>query len=101
MKLRVKHKLMLLALQPLIVTTGMAISAYWQLEKITETSQKLTQERLKPIGRLNHIARLYTKHVVDLAHKSRSQMLLWDDARNHFYFQSDFAALFFKKLTQP
>ena len=78
MKLRVKHKLILLALLPLIVTTGMAISAYWQLEKVTETSQKLTEERLKPIWRLNRIARLYTQHVVDVAHKSRSQMLLWE-----------------------
>lgn len=82
MKLRVRHKLVLLAVLPLMLATVMTMSAYWQLSSVTETSSKLTEERLKPIWRLNRIARLYTQQVVDVAHKSRSQMLLWDDAIN-------------------
>jgi methyl-accepting chemotaxis protein len=82
MKLRVKHKLILLAVLPLILASAMALSAYSQLQSVTETSRKITEERLKPIWRLNRIARIYTQQVVDVAHKSRAQMLLWDDALN-------------------
>jgi len=48
---------------------------------ISITASDLIHERLAPIQRLHKIKGIYTQHVVDLAHKTKSQMLLWSDAQ--------------------
>lgn len=80
MKLRIRQKLILLMSLSLVATAGMALSAWWQLQQVTDSATRMTEERLQPVWRLNRIARLYTQQVVDVAHKSRSQMLFWSEA---------------------
>ncbi len=80
MTLTVRSKLILLILLPLLVSVSVALLAVAQLQNVTHTATRLTQERLEPVWRLNRIAHHYTQGVIDVAHKSRAQMMLWSDA---------------------
>src|SRR5690606_34783306 len=51
-----------------------------QLQAVTATATSLTRERLEPTWHLNRLSRTYAQHIIDLAHKTSSQMLLWGDA---------------------
>lgn len=52
-----------------------------ELQSVSQTATRLTEERLIPVWRLNRIARHYTQGIVDLAHKTRGQMLFWGEAK--------------------
>lgn len=81
MTLRVRTKLILLIVIPLLAALGIAALGMSTLSTVTQTATRLTEERLIPVWRLDRIARQYTQHVVDLAHKTRAQMLFWHEAQ--------------------
>ncbi len=80
MRLKVRTKLILLILLPLISSAGVAVLAMSELKTVSHTATRLTEERLIPVWRLNRIARHYTQGIVDLAHKTRGQMMFWGEA---------------------
>lgn len=51
-----------------------------ELRSVSHTATRLTEERMIPVRRLNRIARHYTQGIVDLAHKTRGQMMFWGEA---------------------
>lgn len=79
-KLTVRSKLLLLIVVPIILSAGLAFFASQKLGNVSATVQSMSEQRLVPLQRLNRIAHLYTAGVVDLAHKSRAQMLFWGEA---------------------
>ncbi|BFM14296.1 methyl-accepting chemotaxis protein [Maricurvus nonylphenolicus] len=81
MRLKVRTKLILLILLPLVASAGVAGLAINELQSVSHTATRLTEERLIPVWRLNRIARHYTQGIVDLAHKTRGQMLFWGEAK--------------------
>jgi methyl-accepting chemotaxis protein len=76
----VKTKLLLLVIIPILISAGVAAMALLQLQAVTATATSLTRERLEPTWHLNRLSRTYAQHIIDLAHKTSSQMLLWGDA---------------------
>ncbi|NIB44218.1 methyl-accepting chemotaxis protein [Pseudomaricurvus alkylphenolicus] len=81
MKLKVRTKLVLLIVLPMVVALTIAALGLTTLSTVTTTATRLTEERLIPALRLDFIARQYTQNVVDLAHKTRAQMMFWSEAR--------------------
>jgi methyl-accepting chemotaxis protein len=79
--LTVRAKLIAMILVPLIFTSGMALFASNQLANISALVQQINTQRLAPLQNLNQISNLYSKWVIDTAHKARAQMLLWSDAK--------------------
>ncbi|MBR9909102.1 MAG: methyl-accepting chemotaxis protein [Gammaproteobacteria bacterium] len=78
--LKVRTKLIVLTLVPMVAVCCIAALALGSLMSVSSTATRLTEERLSPILHLNQIASEYTGNVVDLAHKTRGQMLLWSEA---------------------
>jgi methyl-accepting chemotaxis protein len=81
MALRVRTKLVLLMLMPLLAALAIALLGVNSLSTVTDTATRLKDERLVPVWRLHRISREYTEGVVDLAQKTRAQMMLWDEAQ--------------------
>lgn len=79
--LTVRVKLIAMILVPLIFTSGVALFASNQLANISALVQQINTQRLAPLQNLNQISNLYSKGVIDTAHKARAQMLLWSDAK--------------------
>ncbi len=80
MQLRIREKLVLLSVTPVIVAFCLSAIAWWQVDRATKTSTFLIEERMGPIVSLEKLSQLYSKNVIDLAHKSRSQMIFWGEA---------------------
>ncbi|WP_439135524.1 MCP four helix bundle domain-containing protein, partial [Pseudomaricurvus sp.] len=81
MTLRVRTKLILLTVIPLLAGLFIAALGVTSLSTVTETTTRMKEERLVPVWRLHRISRQYTQGVVDLAHKTRAQMMFWDEAK--------------------
>jgi methyl-accepting chemotaxis protein len=81
MALKVRTKLILLMLMPLLAALAIALLGVTSLSTVTDTATQLKDERLVPVWRLHRISREYTEGVVDLAQKTRAQMMLWDEAQ--------------------
>ncbi|MCW8091504.1 MCP four helix bundle domain-containing protein [Alteromonas sp. ASW11-130] len=76
----VRSKLLVLITIPIILNAILALYASQRLGAVSNTVQTVNTERLQPLRNLDKIMRLYSNGVVDLAHKSISQMLLWKEA---------------------
>ncbi len=79
--LSVRTKLLILITIPIFLNAVLALYASQRLGVVSDAVQTVSTERLQPLQSLNKITRLYNNGVVDLAHKSRAQMLLWVEAR--------------------
>ncbi len=77
----VRVKLILFIIFPLLLSALVALFSISRMNGISSTASDLIHERLVPIQRLDKIKGIYTKDVVDLAHKTKAQMLLWSDAQ--------------------
>ena len=82
MTLKVQTKLFLLTIIPMLAALVIAVMGGIALNNLTKTAGQLTEERLTPVVQLGHIAQLYRENVVDLAHKTRAQMLFWSEAES-------------------
>lgn len=82
MTLTVRTKLILLIVIPLAASLAIALSSMTSLKKISGTATSLTQERIVPVLQLERIARQYTHNLVDMAHKTRAQMMFWKEAQD-------------------
>ncbi|MFT6898472.1 MAG: methyl-accepting chemotaxis protein [Paraglaciecola sp.] len=78
----VRFKLLMLIMVPLLLTSGLSIFASMQITKVSNAVRDISSERLVQLQYLNRLTHLYTSGVVDVAHKSRAQMLLWKEAQN-------------------
>ncbi|MGH1373302.1 MAG: methyl-accepting chemotaxis protein [Cellvibrionaceae bacterium] len=80
MALKVRTKLMLLIIIPLVASLATAFLGVSSLKRVSGTAASLTEARIVPVLRLERIARQYNKNLVDMAHKTRAQMMFWQEA---------------------
>lgn len=80
MALKVRTKLLLLIVIPLIASLSIALLGVSSLQKVSGTAASLTQARIVPVLQLERIARQYNQNLIDMAHKTRAQMMLWQEA---------------------
>lgn len=80
MALRIRHKLLLLSILPLLVIIGLTAASWYQLNREAKITQQLVDDQLLPVLQLNRIAYLYRNNVIELAHKAKAQMLFWSEA---------------------
>ncbi|WP_354622763.1 methyl-accepting chemotaxis protein [Psychromonas sp. MME2] len=80
MKLKVKHKLILLTCIPIFITIFFITIMFHSSNVLIKNTEDVISKRLLPIIQLNEIVTLYSTNIVDLAHKTRAQMLLWSEA---------------------
>ena len=80
----VRNKLLILIVLPLLLTTGLAIFSIQQLRTVSSTALQVANNSISPLTRLSKITRLYTQGVVDVAHKSKAQMIFWSEAKTLF-----------------
>jgi len=80
MTLKVRTKLILLIVVPLIASLAIALLGMSSLKKVSGTATALTDERIAPVLQLERIARQYNQNLVDMAHKTRAQMMFWQEA---------------------
>jgi methyl-accepting chemotaxis protein len=79
--MRIKHRLFLMALVPVVLTAIIFFYVWQQMPNIVSNATQLFDQRMQPIWSLTSVRRGITTGVVDVAHKSRAQMLLWSDAK--------------------
>lgn len=80
MTLKVRTKLILLIVIPLVASLSIALLSMSSLKMVSGTATALTQERIVPVLQLERIARQYNQNLVDMAHKTRAQMMFWQEA---------------------
>jgi len=78
--MRIRHRLILMAALPALLASIMFFYVWQQMPQVVNNATRLFEQRMQPVWLLSGISRAYATGVVDVAHQSRAQMLLWDDA---------------------
>ncbi|MAY15104.1 methyl-accepting chemotaxis protein [Thalassolituus sp. UBA2009] len=78
--MRIRHRLILMAALPALLASIMFFYVWMQMPVVVNNATRLFEQRMQPVWLLSGISRAYAANVVDVAHQSRAQMLLWDDA---------------------
>ncbi|MCD8523356.1 MAG: methyl-accepting chemotaxis protein [Saccharospirillaceae bacterium] len=78
--MRIRHRLILMAALPALLASVMFFYVWIQMPVVVNNATRLFEQRMQPVWLLSGIRRAYAANVVDVAHQSRAQMLLWDDA---------------------
>ncbi|GAA5317549.1 MAG: methyl-accepting chemotaxis protein [Candidatus Pelagadaptatus aseana] len=81
MQLKVRHKLLLLVGLPLLMGLVIVIWVSHSINQLTTKTTQIAEDRLIPITELTELSDIYSRQVVDLAHKTRAQMLFWGEAK--------------------
>lgn len=79
--MRIRHRLIIMALLPAVLIALITLYLWHQLPKIVTSASLLFDQRMQPVWMLNSMSRDYAHNVIDVAHQSRAQMLLWDEAQ--------------------
>ncbi len=78
--MRIRHRLILMAVLPAVLASIIFLSVWQQMPSVVSHATNLFDERMQPVWLLTGIQRQYANNVVDVAHQSRAQMLLWNEA---------------------
>ena len=78
---RVSSKLLILSIIPLIVFSLIIFTSIDVTNNRYQHSLQTLETRLSQTQKLNLIIRTFTSNIIDTAHKTRSGMLLWQDAQ--------------------
>lgn len=76
----VKHKLIILVVFPVVTSMSILAGIRQPMNALANSSEIIIEQNLKPILLLNQINTVYSRNIIDLAHKTRAQMLLWSEA---------------------
>ena len=79
--MRIRHRLILMAALPAVLTSLIFFYVWQQMPQVVANATRLFDERMTPVWLLSAISRATADGVVDVAHQSRAQMLLWPDAQ--------------------
>jgi len=79
---RVSSKLIILSLVPLLIFSAIIFASMKISAERYQYSQQTLEFRLSQTQRLNLIIRTFSSDIIDIAHKARSGMALWQDAQN-------------------
>ncbi|EAR07806.1 methyl-accepting chemotaxis protein [Reinekea blandensis] len=78
--MKVKHKLIILVCFPALITLTLAIGISRTMTLLSESTDTVIEQRLKPTLLLKEINTLYSRDIIDLTHKTRAQMMFWDES---------------------
>ncbi|MFC3093983.1 methyl-accepting chemotaxis protein [Alteromonas sediminis] len=81
MQFNVLTKLIALAAVPLFVSLVVFAIGGFALTNVAEKTESITEDRLVVITQLSRLSDIYSRQVVDLAHKTKAQMLFWDESQ--------------------
>lgn len=79
---RVSSKLIILSLVPLVIFSAIIFASMKISAERYQYSQQTLEFRLSQTQRLNLIIRTFASDIIDIAHKARSGMALWQDAQS-------------------
>lgn len=82
--LKVTHKLVLLALIPLLLLGSLIVFAMRDSNISHQRSSQLVEQRLQQLQAIDAIDHAITASTVDIAYKTRSGMMLWQETRESF-----------------
>ena len=77
---RVSSKLIILLVVPLLIFCSMILVGVELSHDNNKNAQQVMENRLQQTQLLSSISRAFTQHIIDTAHKARSDMILFDDA---------------------
>ncbi|MCC2615490.1 methyl-accepting chemotaxis protein [Aestuariibacter halophilus] len=78
--MKVKHKLVVLVTFPAILALSLILGIHQSMNQLSQTAQAVIDERLAPMLILNQLNSVYSRSIIDLAHKTRAQMLFWNES---------------------
>lgn len=78
--MKVTYKLLLLVLLPILMAIALSLTLGRSIIALSEIGPELVEQRLKPTLLLQDISATYSRDIIDLAHKTRAQMLFWNEA---------------------
>lgn len=78
--MKVTYKLLLLVTLPILMAFALSLSLARAVISLSEIGSELVEQRLKPTQLLHDISVTYSREAIDLAHKTRAQMLFWSEA---------------------
>jgi methyl-accepting chemotaxis protein len=79
---RVSSKLIILSLVPLLIFSAIIFASMKISAERYQYSQQTLEFRLSQTQQLNLIIRTFSSDIIDIAHKARSGMALWQDAQS-------------------
>lgn len=80
--MKVKFKLILLVLFPAAIALSLTFGINNSMNVLTAATQTVIDDRIKPILLLKKLNSVYSRNIIDLAHKTRAQMLFWDESES-------------------
>ena len=78
---RVSSKIVILSIVPLLIFSIIIFTSITLTSDRYQHSLQTLESRLNQTQKLNLIIRTFTSNIIDTAHKARSGMLLWEDAK--------------------
>jgi len=78
---RVSSKIIILSIVPLLIFSSIIFTSITLTSDRYEHSLQTLESRLNQTQKLNLIIRTFTSNIIDTAHKARSGMLLWEEAK--------------------
>jgi methyl-accepting chemotaxis protein len=79
--MKVRHKLILLIAMPIAALAATTMAGRTLMQQSASQSQAAFEQRQVKVRSLNTIAHTIASDIIDTAHKSRSGMLLWSEAK--------------------
>jgi len=78
---RISNKLIILALVPLVVFSAIIFASVYVATERHQAAEQSLEARLSQTQTLNIIIRSFTSNIIDTAHKARSGMIFWHEAK--------------------
>ncbi|MDK2779158.1 MAG: methyl-accepting chemotaxis protein [Pseudomonadota bacterium] len=78
--MRIRHRLLLLAALPALLAAIISLYVWLQISRVVNDTTLLFEQRMQPVWMLTGISRNLSEGVIDTAHLSRAQMMLWPEA---------------------
>ena len=83
LKLSIKHRLQIIILFVFIIFVLLGVFVRLGLTDLADRSQQIVDDQLTPLSLINEVVVGY-QSLTDLAHKTRAQMLFWNEAQPLF-----------------
>lgn len=78
--MKVKSRLAVLVSIPAVIALTLGLGIHQSMDGLSRSTQSVIKERLEPALLLSEINNLYSRKIIDLAHKTKAQMLFWGEA---------------------
>ena len=83
--MRIRHRLLLMAILPAALAAIISVTVWLQMGRVVNDTTLLFEQRMQPVWLLTSISRNLSEGVIDTAHQSRAQMMLWPEAEQRIH----------------